>query len=333
MALTSAGETKAQNVRPMLQAAKAQPKLQALQKTVEGVIRGKHEVVRHAITGLLAQGHILFEDLPGVGKTTLAHSLASAIDLTFTRIQFTSDMLPADILGVTIYDAENHEFEFRPGPIFAHIALVDEINRTTPKTQSALLQAMNTAEVSIDKQTYPLPDPFMVIATQNPVDSYGTFPLPQSQLDRFLLRLHMGYPDRAHERAILQDNRASNDFSMIEPVLTGDELKAMQAAVREVKMDDSLANYIVDLAEATRRNPRAEVGVSTRAAIALQRAAKARAYLEGRDFCTPDDIKRMAVPALAHRIRVAETFESGENSIGRGSTLIEEILQEVRVPV
>jgi MoxR-like ATPase len=317
----------------MLQASKARPKLDALQKTIEGVIRGKHEVVRHAITGLLAEGHILFEDLPGVGKTTLAHSLASAIDLSFTRIQFTSDMLPSDILGVTIYDPEKHEFEFRPGPIFAHIVVVDEINRTTPKTQSALLQAMNTAEVSMDKQTYPLPDPFMVIATQNPVDSYGTFPLPQSQLDRFLLRLHMGYPDRAHERAILQDNRSSNDFSMIRPVLTGDELKAMQAAVREVRMEDSLASYIVDLAAATRKNPRTEVGISTRAAIALQRAAKARAYLEGRDFCTPDDIKTMAVPTLAHRIKVADTFETVDDGIGRGSSLIEEILGQVRVPV
>lgn len=316
-----------------MNAREARPKLEALQKSVESVIRGKRDVVRHSITGLLAQGHILFEDLPGVGKTTLAHTLAVALGLTFTRIQFTSDMLPSDILGVTIYDPDKHEFEFRPGPIFAHVVLVDEINRTTPKTQSALLQAMNTAEVSIDKETYKLPDPFMVIATQNPVDSHGTFPLPQGQLDRFLLRLHMGYPSAEHERAILQDNRASNDFSMIRAVLTPDEVKAMQQGARSVQMADALADYIVNLARATRETPRVEVGISTRAAIALQRAAKARAYLEGRDFCTPDDIKTMAVPALAHRLKIAETFESEGAAIGRGSTVIEEILQRVRVPV
>jgi MoxR-like ATPase len=316
-----------------MNAKEARPQLEELQKTVESVIRGKPDVVRDALTGLLAQGHILFEDLPGVGKTTLAHSLASAIGLSFTRIQFTSDMLPSDILGVTIYDPEKHAFEFRPGPIFANVVLVDEINRTTPKTQSALLQAMNTAEVSIDKETYALPSPFMVIATQNPVDSYGTFPLPQSQLDRFLLRLHMGYPDADHERAILQDNRSANDFSMVKAVLGPGELVAMQAGVRAVRMDDSLADYIVALARATRESLRAEVGISTRAAIALQRAAKARAYLEGRDFCTPDDIKAMAVPVLSHRIKPAETFESESNGIGRGRLVIEDILSGVAVPV
>lgn len=316
-----------------MNASQAREKLARLQANVEQVIHGKSGVVRDAIVGLLAQGHILFEDLPGVGKTTLAHCLANSIGLSFTRIQFTSDLLPSDILGVTIFSQEKSEFEFRSGPIFAQMVLIDEINRTTPKTQSALLQAMNTAVVSIDKQTYPLPQPFMVIATQNPVDTYGTFPLPQGQLDRFLLRLHMGYPDAEHEKQILSDQRKAGDFSMVKPVLSEAELIAMQDGVDSVKIEEGLIDYIVRIAKASRESPRIEVGISTRAAIALQRSAKARAYLEGRDFCTPDDVKSMAVATLAHRIQGVETFDAKSGEVGRGAELVEALLHEIAVPI
>lgn len=317
----------------MIETQVAREALVRLQANIEKVIHGKTGVVRDAIVGLLAQGHILFEDLPGVGKTTLAHCLAGSLGLAFNRIQFTSDMLPSDVLGVTVYDPDKHDFEFRPGPIFANIVLVDEINRTTPKTQSSLLQAMNTGEVSIEKITHQLPQPFMVIATQNPVDTHGTFPLPQNQLDRFLLRLHMGYPDAEYEREILRDNRSAGDFSMIEPVLSADELTSMQKAVHDVKIEESLIDYVVRLAQASRESRAIEVGISTRAAIALQRSAKAKAYLEGRDFCIPDDIKGMAIPTLAHRVRPVEGFQSESEEIGRGSQLIQDLLAQVEVPL
>lgn len=316
----------------MIETQIAREALLRLQANIEKVIHGKTEVVRNAIVGLLAQGHILFEDIPGVGKTTLAHCLAGSLGLSFNRIQFTSDMLPSDILGVTVYDPDKHDFEFRPGPIFANVVLVDEINRTTPKTQSALLQAMNTSEVSVEKTTYALPRPFMVIATQNPVDTHGTFPLPQNQLDRFLLRLHMGYPDAEHEREILRDNRMAGDYSMIEPVISAEELKSIQQAVNEVRIEDSLIDYVVRLAQASRESRAIEVGISTRAAIALQRSAKAKAYLEGRDFCIPDDIKAMAVATLAHRVRPVEGFQNEAEEVGRGTQLIQDLLDRVEVP-
>lgn len=259
-----------------MNAQQAKLKLAELEANVERVIRGKNDVVRMSIIALLAHGHLLLEDVPGVGKTTLAHCLARSLGLQFQRIQFTSDLLPSDILGVTVYNADKREFEFRPGPIFANIVLVDEINRTTPKTQSALLEAMNTSQVSIEKTTYDLPRPFLLIATQNPVESHGTFPLPQSQLDRFLMRLHVGYPEEEFEREILRSQRRYDDVSMINPVLSGEELIGMQEGAHGVRIEDVLVDYIVRFARATRESPQIEVGVSTRGALALRRCAQAR---------------------------------------------------------
>lgn len=316
-----------------MRAHEARERLDRLQANVEQVVRGKSDVVKMSIMGLLAHGHILFEDVPGVGKTTLAQCLALSLGLTFQRMQFTSDLLPSDILGVTVYDAERREFEFRKGPIFSNVFLVDEINRTTPKTQSALLEAMNTARVSVEKTTYELPEPFLVIATQNPVESHGTFPLPQSQLDRFLMRLHLGYPEAEFEREILQQNRRTNDLSAVQCVLDRDELLAMQQGVVEVALDNSLADYIIRIAKATRESPRIQLGISTRGALALRRCAQARAYFEGRDYCTPDDIKRMAIPTLAHRITVARTFEEVSDGVGHGSSYVRALLEEIEVPL
>lgn len=311
----------------------ARDRLTRLEANIERIIRGKNDVVRMSIVGLLAHGHILFEDVPGVGKTTLAQCLARSLGLSFQRIQFTSDLLPSDILGVTVYDPDRREFEFRKGPIFANVVLVDEINRTTPKTQSALLEAMNTASVSIDKLTYELPSPFVVIATQNPVETQGTFMLPQSQLDRFLMRLHLGYPSAEFEKEILARRRDTGDLSEINAVVSAEEVLAMQDGAARVTLEDSLLDYIVRFVRATRESPLIEVGISTRGALALRRAAQARAYLEGRDFCIPDDIKQMAIPTLAHRVTPAQTFEETNGSLGSGTAQIKRILEEIEVPV
>lgn len=301
-------------------------KIEKLQRNIEQVIKGKSEVVKKAIIAILAQGHLLIEDVPGVGKTTLAHLLAASISCTFQRIQFTSDLLPSDILGVSIYEPKRSEFEFKKGPIFANIVLADEINRTTPKTQSALLEAMNTSRVSIDKITYQLPMPFMVIATQNPVEFHGTFPLPKAQLDRFLMRIHIGYPDLADEIIILKEQKALGNLDQTEHVLAAEDVLAMQREAEDVKVDEDLLEYIGRIAAATRNSPHIELGVSPRGALALRRAAQAKAYYEDRDYCVPDDIKSMIEPTLAHRIQVAKSFESG--GIG-GHREDEEILRQV----
>ena len=307
--------------------------LRGLQQNIEQVIKGKSHAVRMSIIGLLAGGHVLFEDMPGVGKTTLAQCLAMSICLSFQRIQGTSDLLPSDILGVTVFDAEKKAFKFRVGPIFANIVLVDEINRTTPKTQSALLEAMNTAQVSIERVTYDLPQPFMVIATQNPYDSHGTFPLPKSQLDRFMMRLHLGHPDLDFEREILRNVRHPGDFSMIQPVLTSEQVLAMQAGVSQVKVEESLLDYVISLINATRNSSMIELGGSTRAALALRNAAQAYAYLHGRDYCIPDDIKAVAVAVLAHRLGIVRTFEEMAENVGEGSSVMLAILEETPVPI
>jgi MoxR-like ATPase len=314
-------------------AKEARERLKKLEDNIEQVIKGKHNVVRMAIIGLIAGGHVLFEDVPGVGKTTLAQCLARSINLSFQRIQGTSDLLPSDILGVEIFDADKHAFTFHRGPIFANVVLADEINRATPKTQSALLEAMNTAQVSIERTTYDLPQPFMVIATQNPVESHGTFALPKSQLDRFMMRLHLGYPDNEFERDILRNVRAPRDLSMVQPVLSSDEVIAMQAGVRQVKIDDSLLDYIVRLVGATRNSPLIELGGSTRGAIALRNASQAHAYIQGRDFCIADDVKSVAVAVLAHRLGIARTFEEVAETVGEGSAAVRAILEEVAVPI
>ncbi|MCL5269006.1 MAG: MoxR family ATPase [bacterium] len=317
---------------PML-ARQAQERIKTLEDNIELVIRGKHQAVRMAIIGLLTGGHILFEDVPGVGKTTLAHCLARSVNLAFQRIQGTPDLLPSDILGVTVFDMDKHAFIFRPGPVFANIVLFDEINRTTPKTQSALLEAMNTATVSIDRETYELPHPFMVIATQNPMETHGTFPLPKSQMDRFMMRLHLGYPDTEYERDILRDLRQPSDLSMIKPVLSDADILTMQAGVRQVKMESSLVDYIVRLMHATRHSPMIDLGSSTRGAIALRNSAQAHAYLNGRDYCIPDDIKSVAVSVLAHRLGIMRTFEENGERVGEGSTVVKTILDETIVPI
>jgi MoxR-like ATPase len=264
---------------------------------------GKPEVVRLAIIGLLARGHLLIEDVPGVGKTTLAAALARSIGAGFQRIQFTSDMLPSDILGVSVYQPDRGEFVFKPGPLFTNIVLADEINRTTPKTQSSLLEAMNEAQVSLDHSTYPLPRPFMVLATQNPLEYEGTHPLPESQLDRFLLRVRIGYPAGPDEKAILRGGGAS-PAETLHPVLQASDVLALQAECDHVRAEESMLDYVMSLVEATRTSPMLALGVSPRGALALLRAARARALVDGRDYVVPDDIKTLTVPALAHRVLV-----------------------------
>jgi len=276
--------------------------IRRLEDNVAQVLVGKPDVIRLAIIGLLARGHLLIEDVPGVGKTTLAAALARSIGGGFQRIQFTSDMLPSDILGVTVYQAERGDFVFKPGPLFTNIVLADEINRTTPKTQSSLLEAMNEAQVSLDHSTYPLPKPFMVLATQNPLEYEGTHALPESQLDRFLLRIRIGYPNAADEKAILRGDGEGADA--LAPVLTTTEVLELQAQVDQVRVEDSVLDYLMALVAATRASPLLRLGVSPRGSLALLRAARARALADGREYLVPDDLKALAVSALAHRVMV-----------------------------
>ena len=305
-------------------------KIARLQRSVETALLGKTEVVRLALVGLFAGGHVLIEDLPGVGKTTLARALARSIDCSFRRIQFTPDLLPSDILGVPIYNSEADRFVFKRGPIFAHVVLADEINRTTPRTQSSLLEAMNESQVSVDGATYPLPRPFLVLATQNPHEYEGTFPLPESQLDRFLMRIQIGYPGRDDERRVLTSQRLADPFDSLEPVLNAEEVVGIQAAVREVRVQDLITEYILDIVAATRQTDQLEIGVSPRGALGLSRAAQALALVHGRDYCLPDDVKRLAVPVLAHRVirRAALMAAGGQDE----RAIIREILERTAVP-
>ena len=301
---------------------------------VEQVFHGKEEVVRLAVSALLARGHILFEDVPGVGKTTLAHALATAVGLSFRRIQFTSDLLPSDVLGVSIYNPRTSEFETRPGPIFTNLVLADEINRAPPRTQSGLLQAMEEGEVSLDDTTFQLPQPFMVMATQNPLEHHGTYPLPESQVDRFLMRITIGYPGEAAERRILQESTEEGDWERrIKPVLTPAEVLTLQNQVAEVQTEDSLMGYLMEIVRRTRIEPRLRMGVSPRGAIGLFRASRAYALLSGRDFLVPSDIQHLAGPCLAHRIlpigATAATHEAHEEA----GAIVDEILEDVAVPV
>src|SRR5919108_347029 len=272
-----------------------------LEANVARALVGKPEVIRLAVIGLLARGHVLIEDVPGVGKTTLAAALARSIGGGFQRVQFTSDMLPSDILGVSVYQPERGDFVFKPGPLFTNIVLADEINRTTPKTQSSLLEAMNEAQVSLDHSTYPLPRPFMVLATQNPLEYEGTHALPESQLDRFLLRIRIGYPGAADEKAILRGGGAAA-VEALAPVLDTAEVLELQEQVERVRAEESVLDYLMALVAATRSAAQIRLGVSPRGSLALLRAARARALADGRDFLVPDDLKALAVPALAHRV-------------------------------
>ncbi|HXT22098.1 MAG TPA: MoxR family ATPase [Thermoanaerobaculia bacterium] len=276
--------------------------IRRLEDNVGRVLRGKPEVIRLAVVSLVAGGHVLIEDVPGVGKTSLAHALARSLGLSFQRIQFTSDLLPSDILGVSIFNQKNQQFEFVPGPIFANIVLADEINRATPKTQSALLEAMSEGHVTVERKRFLLPQPFLVIATQNPLEHQGTFPLPESQLDRFLMSLQIGYPPPEEERELLLSGGVQAILEELPAVLDSDELGALQQAAQSVVVSPKLASYLLDLAEATRRGGDFLLGVSTRGAQSLFRAVQALALCEGRRFAVPDDVQRLAVPVLAHRV-------------------------------
>jgi MoxR-like ATPase len=317
----------------MPRAVELEPKIKRLEQAIETVVRGKPDAIKLAIVSLLAEGHLLIEDVPGVGKTTLAHALARTFDCSFRRIQFTSDLLPSDILGVSIFNQAEQTFEFRRGPIFANLVLADEINRTTPKTQSALLEAMNEGKVSVDNQTYPLPRPFMVVATQNPIEHHGTYPLPESQLDRFLLRIRMGYPEADAEKEILRRRKDRPSIDHMEPVLGSQDILEAQGAVGGIRVDESLLDYIMAIVEATRRTEFLLIGVSPRGSLALHRAAQALAYYEGRSYCIPDDIKRMVLPVLAHRVVVSSKYSSPQHRSEEAETILAEILRGVEVPL
>ena len=301
----------------------------AIRANLEQVILGKPLAVYHLMIGLLAGGHVLMEDVPGVGKTTLARALALTVDGQFSRIQFTPDLLPADILGVSIYSAETQRFDFRKGPIFANILLADEINRASPRTQSALLQAMGEADATVDGETYALPHPFLVIATQNPVEYHGTYPLPEAQLDRFLLQTSLGYPSQEVEIDMLFDQAQTHPLEKLTPKVTGAQVLELQKQVQEVKVERSVAQYIVGLVEASRRHSALAVGASPRGSISLFRSSRARAYLEGRDYVLPDDVKVMAVATLAHRLSLnVKSRYAGVTSV----QVVEELLRQTPVP-
>lgn len=298
-------------------------------KNLEQVIVGKSHSVELVVIGLLCQGHVLIEDVPGVGKTMLARSLAKSLDCTFNRIQFTPDMLPSDVTGVSIFNQEKRTFEFRPGPIMGQIILADEVNRATPKTQAALLEAMEEHQVTVDGVTHPLPKPFMVLATQNPIEYEGTFPLPEAQLDRFLLRIRLGYPNPSEEMKVLSEQQLRHPIQSLEPVVKVDELLDAIEAIRHVYVSPAVQRYIIDLVGRTRQSGDVYLGASPRGSLALYRAGQARAALEGRDYVLPDDIKALAVPVLGHRIIVSPAARLRELSADR---IVQEIVYSAPVP-
>jgi MoxR-like ATPase len=308
-------------------------KIEQLQSTIDSVIRGKTEVVELALVSLLAGGHLLIEDVPGVGKTTLAQALARSFDCSFQRIQFTSDLLPSDIVGLEVFNQQNGLFEFKSGPIFANVVLADEINRTTPKTQSALLEAMAEGHITVEQETYHLPRPFIVLATQNPIEHHGTYPLPESQLDRFMMRLRMGYPEAADEKQILRRQSLNSAVDHITPVMHSDDVLALQQEVREVGVDESLVDYLIHIVRATRDAEILDLGVSPRGTLALYHAAQALAFINGRDYIIPDDIKRLVVPVFAHRIVVNSRYSTGQRRSEEAEAALQEILKTVSVPL
>jgi MoxR-like ATPase len=301
-------------------------------ENIRTVFIGGEDTVRLAVTAILARGHLLIEDVPGIGKTLLGVALARSIDSSFRRIQFTNDLLPSDLLGFSLYNPRDNSFTFKSGPVFNNILLADEINRTTPKTQSALLEAMNDGRVTVDGATYPLPEPFMIIATQNPIEYHGTFPLPEAQLDRFLVRLKIGYPDPGQEKEIIRGRDLYAQAGRLGPVLSVADVLALQAEAEAVRVDAAILDYIIALAAETRRLPRIKLGVSPRGALLLRRAAQAWALTLGRDYVVPDDVKRLAVPVLAHRI-VIDSASFGLVRIHESDALIEEILRKTLVPL
>ena len=308
-------------------------KIDKLQEAIETVIKGKPEAVRLAIVTLIAGGHLLVEDVPGVGKTTLAHALARALDCSFQRIQFTSDLLPSDVIGLSVYNQHQGIFEWKPGPIFANVILADEINRTTPKTQSALLEAMAERQVTVEGVTHLLPSPFIVLATQNPIEHHGTYPLPESQLDRFMLRLRIGYPDLTNERQILRDREYADPLGDLVPVMAAGEVIELQHSVASVAVDDALVEYLMRIVAATRDSEMLDLGVSPRGTLSLFRAAQALALTEERSYCIPDDIKRLVLPIFAHRILVSSRFASALGRSEEAEAVLREIMKTVSVPL
>lgn len=304
--------------------------LQRLRTNINQVLLGKESVVEMCLVALLAGEHILLEDVPGVGKTLLGKALAKSIAGEFRRIQFTPDLLPSDITGSNLFHAERREFVFYPGPIFANVVLADEINRATPRTQSALLEAMNESQVTAEGTTFPLPQPFLVIATQNPAEFEGTYPLPESQLDRFLIRISLGYPSRDYERQLLAEHRDGEPVDRLQSVLSCEQVLALQAAVRQIHVDDGVADYLLNLIHATRECPEIRVGASVRASLVLYRAAQAKALIDGRDYVIPDDVQFLAVPVLAHRV-IPHGYLHGENREAV-EALIHRLVEDIPVP-
>ena len=308
----------------------AQPLIQALKSNIGSALLGKPEAIRLALVALLSEGHVLIEDAPGVGKTVLAKALAKSLDCEFRRLQFTPDLLPSDIVGASVFLPQQGEFEFRPGPLFTNVLFADEINRTTPRTQRALLEAMSEGQVSVDGKTYPLKKPFFVVATQNPYEFEGTYPLPENQLDRFTICLDIGYPDRATEREVLVSHRAGEPVDQIRPVVTLEQLQALQLAARAVTVESTLYDYLLDIVDATRRHEELSLGVSTRGAVTFYRAVQAIALIEGRTFAIPDDIKLLSGPVLAHRVVPKGLLREGLRL--RNRSILQQILNRIPVP-
>lgn len=311
-------------------AVESRPLIAAIESNIATALLGKPEPIRLAVVALLAEGHVLIEDAPGVGKTSLAKAIAKSLNCEFRRLQFTPDLLPSDILGSSVFLPNTAEFEFRPGPIFTNILLADEINRTTPRTQSALLEAMSEGQASVEGHTYQLKSPFLVLATQNPHEYEGTYPLPENQLDRFMLCIEIGYPERKVEKEVLNSHRHGEPVDRLHPVLSGDQVRELQRMAREVRMDDSLNDYLLDIVDATRTHEELELGVSTRGALTLYRAAQSLALVEGREFVIPDDIKRLVSPVLAHRIICRGLVREGQRQRAQG--VLRRILQDTPVP-
>lgn len=307
--------------------------IKKLSDAIETVIRGKSDAIELTLVTLLSGGHLLIEDVPGIGKTTLAHTLAKSISCDFRRIQFTSDLMPSDIIGVSIWNSKEQEFVFKPGPIFANIVLADEINRATPKTQSALLEAMSEGQVSVDNNTYELPTPFLVIATQNPVEHHGTYPLPESQMDRFFMRIDLGYPEADKETEIIRSQEFEHPLTKVHPVLESSELTLLQEQVKNVLVDDAILSYILQIVNATRRSPLIAMGCSPRGSLNFFRAVQAYAFLHGRHYAIPDDVKMLAIPLLAHRILLKASTVFQENRPEETERILKQLVESIPVPL